>query len=514
MTTSSQAPDFEQLTMVIRNQNFGLKEGYQSRIEPIYFDDTSTAEETGVVHQQSIYDLAGFLAERDGIKTIIDIGCGSGKKLCALAEKHDIIGVDFGINLKHCRSAYDFGEWIDWDLESHKVLALPPEKLENALIICADVIEHLADPTGLLFNLQRLSNHAALILLSTPERDLVRGTHHMGPPGNRTHVREWSLNELHWLLETASLPITFIGLAENNNVAREKKCICAVISKHGTQIKQARAPEDFKVLAIMTAYNEGDILPHTISRLIDQGVHVHVVDNWSTDNTTEILEGLKSTGRLTVERFPAEGPAPYYEWEALLQRVDDIAALCDADWCIHHDADEIRQSPWADLSMRDILFAIETMGYNAVDHTVLNFPPTSQTPEQPRDINQDFRYFTFGQNPGHFVQIKCWKNQHKSVNLAKRGGHNANFDGRRIFPFKFLLRHYPIRSQSHGERKIFKDRRPRWSPAERERGWHKHYDSVTETQNFVEKEGDLHRFSHDALLKEFLVETISGECIK
>ena len=38
------------------------------------------------------------------------------------------------------------------------------------------------------------------------------------------------------------------------------------------------------------------------------------------------------------------------------------------------------------------------------------------------------------------------------------GGHDARFPGRRVFPYKFLLLHYPARSQEQGERKVFRDR--------------------------------------------------------
>ena len=69
-------------------------------------------------------------------------------------------------------------------------------------------------------------------------------------------------------------------------------------------------------------------------------------------------------------------------------------------------------------------------------------------------------------------QIRCWKRTARPVDLASSGGHEAVFEGRRVFPMRFLSRHYPIRGEAHGERKIFEDRRPRFMESELARGWH------------------------------------------
>jgi hypothetical protein len=40
----------------------------------------------------------------------------------------------------------------------------------------------------------------------------------------------------------------------------------------------------------------------------------------------------------------------------------------------------------------------------------------------------------------------------------------------------FILRHYPIRSETHGRRKVLDERLPRYDAAERDDGWHIQYD--------------------------------------
>lgn len=83
---------------------------------------------------------------------------------------------------------------------------LPEPVLRKTLIICSDVIEHLVHPEHLM---QTLSSHLRFVpamVLSTPERDLVRGILDTGPPANPSHVREWNRAELGRLLRKSGIP--------------------------------------------------------------------------------------------------------------------------------------------------------------------------------------------------------------------------------------------------------------------------------------------------------------------
>jgi hypothetical protein len=82
------------------------------------------------------------------------------------------------------------------------------------------------------------------------------------------------------------------------------------------------------------------------------------------------------------------------------------------------------------------------------------------------------------------------------------------FGGRRVFPFKFLLKHYPIRSRAHGEQKVLQDRRTRWNAEERSFGWHAQYDDLA-AGDFVRDPASLERFDAD-FYERRLVERLSG----
>jgi glycosyltransferase involved in cell wall biosynthesis len=269
------------------------------------------------------------------------------------------------------------------------------------------------------------------------------------------------------------------------------------------------APDGFRVLAIVTAYNEADIIASTIEALARDGIEVHVIDNWSTDGTYEIAERYRERGLVGLERYPID-PSPRFDLEHLLLRVEEVAAASTADWVIHHDADERRRGPWGGIGLRDALWTVQRSGFNAVDHTVLNFRPVDDGFSPSSDPEAYFRHFEFGKTPDSFLQIKAWRNTRERVQLADSGGHQAVFAGRRVFPYKFLLKHYPIRSQAHGERKILVERQARWNPAERAKGWHLHYDEMTPTTRFVRDPNELLEFVDGLTQRDYLVPLVSG----
>ena len=77
-------------------------------------------------------------------------------------------------------------------------------------------------------------------------------------------------------------------------------------------------------------------------------------------------------------------------------------------------------------------------------------------------------------------------------------------------PYKFLTRHYPVRSQAHGEKKVFLGRKARFSPEERARGWHSQYDRIEKGHSFLRDAAGLRPFEQELFAREYLVERLSG----
>lgn len=267
---------------------------------------------------------------------------------------------------------------------------------------------------------------------------------------------------------------------------------------------------DFRVVAIVSAFNEADIISPVINHLVENGVDVYLIDNRSTDGTANEARRWLRKGLIGIEEFPANPPAgegpPPFDWEAILRRKEELAKELTGDWFIHHDADEFREAPWPGMKLRDAIRWVDSLGYNCIDFRVLNFPPLGNGFEPGSAPD---RAFTHWEDPVVYdtLQRKAWKAQKAPVSLAASGGHEARFPGRKVFPIRFLLRHYPIRSQEHGVRKVFDERKKRFVDEERRKGWHVQYDAIGEGHSFVGDPSKLNPYDADRVRLELLLQS-------
>jgi hypothetical protein len=271
------------------------------------------------------------------------------------------------------------------------------------------------------------------------------------------------------------------------------------------------APPSFRVLAVVPAYDEVDILDHTIKHLVDNGVEVHVIDNWSTDGCFDIANGWLGNGVIKVDRFPDDGPADHFDWHEVLRRIPRIGAASGADWTLFNDADELRESPWPGVTLRDALWHVQCSGWNCVNLTLVNFALTNPEtaahgPSPDRSLTDSFPCLRPAPD-ADLTQLKLWRNTGEDVEIASTGGHTAKFTGRRVFPYNFLQRHYPYRSLEQAARKV-QARERRRPKAERRMNWGWHYRTATLDSTLVPENGHI-RFD-DSFLENYLIERLSG----
>jgi hypothetical protein len=216
-----------------------------------------------------------------------------------------------------------------------------------------------------------------------------------------------------------------------------------------------------------------------VADLVRQGIAVWFIDHGSTDGTVAAVEPLLGRGVLQIEHLAgtAAREPGRASWEAVLRRKEELAREIDAGWFIHQDADEFRESPWPHLDLVQAIALVERSGHDAIDFALLDFWPTHDRFRAGEDPRAAFLHYTPGAAYDR-VQIRCWRKQAGPVDLVSSGGHEARFPGRRVFPIRFLLRHYPYRSRAQAERKVQRDRRARFPLAEQERGWHRQYVDV------------------------------------
>jgi glycosyltransferase involved in cell wall biosynthesis len=312
------------------------------------------------------------------------------------------------------------------------------------------------------------------------------------------------------MLTENGLSVGFSGYAYDTPENLRKDVLVSVLfnNRQDGEI-DAEDLEKFRVVAIIAAFNEEDIIEASIRKLLNQGILVYVIDNWSTDSTNDILKGLFESGLiLGYERYPVNGPLDYFDLKGLLVRKEELSGDIPADWFIHHDVDEVRASPWRSKSLKEAIYIADKMGFNAVDHTQITFVPIDDGFRADLDFEKYFLHYR--SKIGRMSKLNTWKKTNVRPNLAESGGHEVTFDGRRVFPFNFLIKHYPVRSQGHGKQKIFSERQPRSIQEKRKLNWHVHYYKFAEGHSFIAKEQDLLVFDSDTFEEQYLVERLSG----
>lgn len=259
-------------------------------------------------------------------------------------------------------------------------------------------------------------------------------------------------------------------------------------------------------MAIVAAHNEADIIGQTIEDLVTQDIQVYLLDHASSDGTAAVAQAYVGRGLVRIEPFPdrsiaAPKDSGRFSLSAIIGRKEQLTGELDADWFINHDADEFRESPWSHLNLRQGIELVDYLGFSAIDFQVLNFWPTHDRLPPGGSVREAFRHYAVG-DPWDQLQIRCWKNTGQSVELVSTAGHEAQFEGRRIFPIRFLLRHYPIRSQAHGVRKVFEQRLPRFAPEERARGWHVQYEGLQKDHCFIRDPSTLRVYEPETIRVE------------
>ncbi len=210
-----------------------------------------------------------------------------------------------------------------------------------------------------------------------------------------------------------------------------------------------------RVIAIIQAFNEERFITRCVEHLREQGVDVYLIDDASTDDTVAVAERYLGRGIVHIEELPAH---EVHDWHEICRRKEQLAARLDADWLIHHDADEIRFSPVRRQSLARALEQFDDAGYNAVNFQEFTFVPTHEAPnhDHAHFDRTMHSYYAFARSDPH--RLNAFKRQDGPVELAWSGGHAVRFEGLRPAPVSLCMRHYLFLSRDHAIRKYVEHR--------------------------------------------------------
>jgi len=184
---------------------------------------------TSISYQWAAYQWANEIIKKNRIDRVVDVGCGFAYKLHALHLENPNVefhGVDQPNAIALCRSHYSFGKWLGVDLEDNPM----KPHVKFGLVICSDVIEHVGNPDILINYLKQIVVKHGYILISTVERDVLRGHGVLSCP-NKAHVREWNAREFGHYLESRGLSIVQSKLLPQQKYMFERNYIIKLMKR-------------------------------------------------------------------------------------------------------------------------------------------------------------------------------------------------------------------------------------------------------------------------------------------
>lgn len=173
------------------------------------------------------------------------------------------------------------------------------------------------------------------------------------------------------------------------------------------------------IAAVMLVKDEADIIGHTIQHLLDEGVgRVYVMDNLSSDGTTEILAALEeATGAVHVIRDEEVGYWQDRKTTALAQ----LAWADGARWIVPCDADEIWQASTRGMTVAEVLTR-EGPDVQIVRAEILNHVPRGDDdPDEPNPVKRiEWRLAQAGALP----KVACRAAADLEIHM---GNHSASY---------------------------------------------------------------------------------------
>lgn len=251
-----------------------------------------------------------------------------------------------------------------------------------------------------------------------------------------------------------------------------------------------------RILGVVHAYNEGDVLPHTLAAMARYCDAMWLLDHGSTDNTESLYTRWRQGPPqlvwfgLSRERVPIKN-ATGHQTNDLWQVIGDLirTATAQYDWVVWMDADELLRLPNGQLPRGSDFAQLAANGVQVLRPLLREFwmtdadqgdhPLARQRWYRPEPRGHCPRAWQIGLTP---ATVPIARHVQDPATLPLQHPWYGTWPpGTRVDNNHWLLDHYPVRSLNQARRKIIHERA--WiSPSGGRR-----YAAELRTRNFVKR---------------------------
>jgi len=205
-----------------------------------------------------------------------------------------------------------------------------------------------------------------------------------------------------------------------------------------------------KVIGMMSVFNDEDIIEEVIENHLSEGLELVVLDNGSSDNTFHICEKFVGKGILQLKQF--ETPTFMGQHDLLHRMLYHMALIEKPDWLLRSDSDEFFESGISNLNLKKAIAKVDSEGCNLIQFDRFDFFMTDDDNESAKSIKEKMTYYSCH---GDYL-YRAWK-YFPGISMGYAGGHYPIYPEGftyKIYPKKFVMRHYKFRSKEQAEKKM------------------------------------------------------------
>ena len=238
---------------------------------------------------------------------------------------------------------------------------------------------------------------------------------------------------------------------------------------------------------MMAVHNEVDILQQNLNWYHDAGFPTVILDNGSTDGSSEICtSALKSGKILAVDRFETQD----YEWDLILDRLTVLAQKFNPDWLMLTAPDEFFETASGEnlkASMEEDIAS----EYNLIKFFNMEFWMTERDDLQESNPLTRMRYYSY-------YDVKMYRAfpNIRGIDIKTKFSHQPVFPSGMLdnsSPRCYISRHYKLRNFKQASYKI-----SRIKPTSRLPLINTHYLKYSgETKEFIVPSSILHYYKED-----------------